>query len=67
MVDFGALFTSMIDTIGDVITAFVGALSDNAEAIADVLILGVLMTAAIGLGTRMFRGITSSLQGLIPA
>ena len=64
VMDWGALMESMISGIGDMITAFITALSDNAEQIADLLIFGVITGAVIKFGSNIFKGLSSALNGM---
>lgn len=63
-IDWGALLESMITGIGDVITAVITAITDNADEIADLLVFGVITGAVIKFGERAFKGLSSALSGM---
>lgn len=62
--DWGALLTSLIEGIGDVITAFITAISTNADDIANLLIFGVITGAVVNFGSKAFSGIGDALKGI---
>jgi hypothetical protein len=62
--DWGTMLGDMLDAIGDVITSFITSLSDNADTIAEILIVGVIAGAAIKFGNRIFTGITGAIKGI---
>lgn len=58
------VLSSVLDSIVGILGAVATAISENAEVVATVLVVGALAFVVIRYGSRMMRGITSWFKGM---
>jgi hypothetical protein len=61
----GDILNNILGAINSVIGAVATAISDNAETIGTVLIVGALVASVMVVGTKVFGGLTRWFKGLL--
>jgi len=62
MADLTYMIGNVVDAVISVINTVVSVLAENAEALALIMVMGLVVGAAVKFGRSAFRG----LRGLIP-